>query len=110
LVGSKASVTWLTLATGVAAAPSSYTSQRVKPRADAGTPRGALAGSLTRIARSEGTRAWTNADIEEAEPLLLDRRRCSSHEEISNDLERVYYVNVDNLIESSLIGCLFHCG
>lgn len=38
-------------------------------------------------------------DVEEAEPLLLDGRRYSSQDEISNDLERVYYVNVDNIVE-----------
>ena len=29
----------------------------------------------------------------------MDRRRYSSADEIANDLERVYYVNVDNIAE-----------
>ncbi len=47
--------------------------------------------------------AWDDADpndvdIEQAEPLLLDRRRYSSDEEIAEGLDRVYYVNVDNIV------------
>lgn len=38
-------------------------------------------------------------DGEEAEPLLQDQRRYFSAEEIANDLERVYYFNVDNIVE-----------
>lgn len=40
-----------------------------------------------------------DVDVHVAEPLLLDHRRYSSTEEITNDLERVYYVNVDNIVE-----------
>ena len=40
-----------------------------------------------------------DTDVEEAEPLLQDRRRYSSAEEIVNGLERVYYFNVDNIVE-----------
>lgn len=39
------------------------------------------------------------ADREEAENVLADARRYSSAEEIANELERVYYVNVDNITE-----------
>lgn len=35
----------------------------------------------------------------EAKQLLADARRYSSAEEIANDLERVYYVNVKNIAE-----------
>ncbi|QYJ03865.1 hypothetical protein KUV85_16315 [Nocardioides panacisoli] len=35
----------------------------------------------------------------EAETLLADTRRYASSEEIAHDLERVYYVNVDNIVE-----------
>jgi hypothetical protein len=38
-------------------------------------------------------------DVEQAEPLLRDRRRYSSAEEIAEGLDRVYYVNVDNIVE-----------
>lgn len=37
-------------------------------------------------------------DVEHAKPLLLDRRRYSSAEEIADGLDRVYYVNVDNIV------------
>lgn len=37
-------------------------------------------------------------DIDEAETLLADARRYVSAEEIAHDLERVYYVNVDNIV------------
>ena len=40
-----------------------------------------------------------DAEADERDSLLLDRRRYSSAEEIADDLERVYYVNVDNIIE-----------
>ena len=38
-------------------------------------------------------------DLDEAARLLADGRRYTSAEEIANDLERVYYVNVDNIRE-----------
>lgn len=40
-----------------------------------------------------------DANVEEAELFLLDPRRYSSAEEIANGLDRVYYVNVDNIVE-----------
>ncbi|PKW27311.1 hypothetical protein [Phycicoccus duodecadis] len=67
-----------------------------------------LAASLVALARTGEIRIrvgrWDDpdtrdADIEEAEPLLNDPRRYSSAEEIANGLERVYYVNVDNIVE-----------
>ena len=38
-------------------------------------------------------------DVEGAGPLLLDRRRYSSAEEIADGLDRTYYVNVHNIVE-----------
>ena len=68
-----------------------------------------MAGSLSRaggpglqpstLARGSGGAEPRDAQAEEAEPLLHDRRRYSSAEEIANDLERVYYVTVDNIVE-----------
>ena len=37
-------------------------------------------------------------DVDEAAQLLADDRRYTSAEEIAHDLQRVYYVNVDNII------------
>lgn len=39
------------------------------------------------------------ADPDAAKELLRDRRRYSSAEEIANDLDRVYFVNVENLVD-----------
>lgn len=39
------------------------------------------------------------ADIDEAEEVLKDVRRYSSADEIAHGLERVYYVNVDNIAD-----------
>ena len=38
-------------------------------------------------------------DLDEAETLLADPRRYNSAEEIAHDLERVYFINVDNIAE-----------
>ena len=38
-------------------------------------------------------------DPDVAKDLLRDRRRYTSAEEIANGLERVYFVNVDNLVD-----------
>jgi hypothetical protein len=40
-----------------------------------------------------------DVDVEQAEPLLLDRRRYSSSMDIAEGLDRVCYVNVDNIVE-----------
>jgi hypothetical protein len=67
-----------------------------------------LAAALIELARKGEIRVrvgpWDgpeprDADAEQVESLLLDQRRYSSAEEIANDLERVYYVNVDNIVE-----------
>lgn len=67
-----------------------------------------LAGFLIGLARKDQIRIrvgpWNDpqprdVNIAEAEPLLLDWRQYSSAEEIANELERVYYVNVDNIVE-----------
>jgi hypothetical protein len=66
-----------------------------------------LAAALIDLARKGEIRIrvgpWDDAepkdvDVEQAEPLLLDGRRYSSAEEIANGLDRVYFVNVDNII------------
>lgn len=68
----------------------------------------ALAEALIALARRGEVRIYVrpwddptprDANVEERDSLLLDRRRYSSAEEIANDLERVYYVNVDNIVE-----------
>lgn len=67
-----------------------------------------LAAVLIGLARKDQIRIrvglWNDpqprdVNIAEAEPLLLDWRRYSSAEEIANKLERVYYVNADNIVE-----------
>ena len=40
-----------------------------------------------------------HVNLDEAATLLADARRYYSDEEIANDLERVYYVNVDNIVK-----------
>ena len=66
----------------------------------------ALAGTLMDLARRAEIRIlagpWDDpeprrVDLGEAETLLADSRQYSSAEEIANDMERVYYVNVDNI-------------
>jgi hypothetical protein len=68
----------------------------------------ALAETLLDLARQDKIRIlvgrWDDpapryVDLDEATALLADSRRYSSEEEIANDLERVYYVNVDNIVE-----------
>lgn len=67
-----------------------------------------LAGALLDLARQNKIRVlvgwWDDPEprhvgIGDAETLLADFRRYSSAEEIANDLQRVYYVNVDNILE-----------
>ena len=66
-----------------------------------------LAGALLNLARLDEIRilvgGWDDPEpryvgIGEAETLLADSRRYSSDEEIRNELERVYYINVDNIV------------
>lgn len=66
----------------------------------------ALAGTLLDLARRDEIRIlvgrWDDpepryVELDEAETLLADVRRYSSADEIADDLERVYYVNVDNI-------------
>jgi hypothetical protein len=68
----------------------------------------ALAGTLLELARKDEIRIlvgrWDDpepryVDLDEAETLLADARRYSSADEIAADLERVYYVNVENIAE-----------
>ena len=68
----------------------------------------ALARALAELARKGEIRvlvgAWNDpeprhVEPDEAERLLVDRRRYSSAEEIAHGLERVYYVNPDNVVE-----------
>lgn len=67
-----------------------------------------LASALLDLARKDQIRIlvgrWNDSepryvDVDEAERLLADTRRYTSAEEIAHDLERVYYVNVDNIVE-----------
>src|SRR5215203_5840793 len=67
-----------------------------------------LAEALLSLARTDQIRIlighWDDpqlryARLDEAEGVLADARRYSSAEEIAHDLERVYYVNVDNIAE-----------
>ena len=67
-----------------------------------------LAGVLLDLARQDEIRIlvghWNDpvpryVGVDEAETLLADSRRYTSAEEIADDLERVYYVNVDNIVE-----------
>jgi len=67
-----------------------------------------LAGALLELARKDEIRIlvgrWDdpeprNVGVDEAETLLADARRYASADEIANGLERVYYVNVENIAE-----------
>jgi hypothetical protein len=73
-------------------------------------PRGveAMAETLSHLASRDEIRIlvgrWDDpepryAEGDEVETLLADARRYSSAEEIAHDLERVYYVNVENIAE-----------
>lgn len=66
----------------------------------------ALAGALMDLARKGEIKIlvgpWDDAepryaDLEEAEQALMDMRQFSVAEETAHDLQRLYYVNVDNL-------------
>ena len=68
----------------------------------------ALAQALLDLARRDKIRilvgrwddpAPRHVNLDEAATLLADARRYYSDEEIANDLERVYYVNVDNIVK-----------
>ncbi|WP_407342200.1 hypothetical protein [Pengzhenrongella phosphoraccumulans] len=68
----------------------------------------ALARALAQLARTGEIRvlvgAWNDPEprqvqLDDAERLLADRRQYSSDEEIAHGLERVFYVNRDNVVE-----------
>jgi hypothetical protein len=69
---------------------------------------GVLATALLDLARTDEIRIlvgrWNDPEPryvngDEAGALLADARRYASEEERAHDLERVYYVNVDNIVE-----------
>ena len=69
---------------------------------------GVLSTALLDLARSDEIRilvgGWNDPEpryvnADEAGALLADARRYASAEEIAHALERVYYVNVDNIVE-----------
>ena len=76
--------------------------------ADGPTGVESLVGALLALARKDEIRIlvgrWDDpepqyADRDEVETLLADARRYSSADETDLDLERVYYVSVDNVAE-----------
>jgi hypothetical protein len=76
--------------------------------ADGPTGVESLVGALLALARKDEIRIlvgrWDDpepqyADRDEVETLLADARRYSSADETAHDLERVYYVSVDNIAE-----------